>query len=586
MRLPFVPSAYAGRSLNQESARLINLYAELTNAPGSTSIAMLLGTPGLRLFSSGIASPVRGVINGPDGLLYAVQSNALIRISADGAVSASLGSLTTSTGRVSMAQNGLLADGIGGNQIAMCDGESTYIYNVLTDTFTTVAMPMRQIEFIDSYFIGIDGTMSAYASDIYEGLTWNPLATTPVQASSDSIQAILSLYQQLFFVKEYTTEIYYNNSTSTSVGFPYSRMAGAVINYGTPAPWSVALGGGSAIFLAHERAAGGAQFTGVVMLQGYMPVVISPPAIIWHMAQSTDLSQCFGYCYSDEGHTFYVLTNPVDNWTWVYDLTTQMWHERVTGGTVGRHRSNCYVRAYGMHLVGDYQSGRMYEMSSRFFTDAGQPLTSLQRTQHLVDGDKEDIFIGELQVDIESGVGLDGPAVPATALAVLSGDGVESVTVTHGGADYLSLVDQYTAVQYADGSVVQYEDGSTVTTLVPSVTVLLTPVDGNGSGAQATAQVAHGSVTGITVTDPGSGYTRPPTVTVLGQPVVPLAALRISRDSGHTWGNEYPKCMGGPGQYRKRLVWRSLGRARDRVFQLRISSPCKRVILGYLVQPV
>lgn len=552
MRLPFVPSAYQGRSINQESARLINWYPELSNAPGSTSIAMLIGTPGLRLFSAGIASPVRGAIIGPDGLLYAVQSNALVRVSATGEVSASLGSLSTSTGRVSMAQNGLLTDGIGGNQIALCDGVNTHVYNTVTGAFGTITNQFTYLTFIDSYFIGIDGSMSAYASDSYDGLTWNPLATTPVQASPDSIQTVLSLYQQLFFIKEFSTEIYYNNGTPTSVGFPYSRMAGAVINYGTPAPWSVAFGGSSVLFLAHERD----NFIGVVMLNGYMPTVVSPPAVIWHMSQSTSLAECFAYCYSDEGHTFYVLTNPVDNWTWVYDLTTQMWHERVSGGVTGRHRSNCYVRAYGKHLVGDHQSGRLYEMSSRFYTDAGQPITSTQITQHLADGDLGDIFIGELQVNIESGVGLDGPATPATATAALADSGVASVTVTDPGADY---------------------------TAAP--TVVLRSVDGNGSGAEATAQVEHGSVTGITVTDPGSGYTLLPEVLVLGAPVEPSMALSISRDAGHTWSSEYPRSMGGPGDYRQRLVWRSLGRAKDRVFQLRCSSPCKRVVLGYVVQP-
>ena len=181
---------------------------------------------------------------------------------------------------------------------------------------------------------------------------------------------------------------------------------------------------------------------------------------------------------------------------------------------------------------------------------------------------------------------MDGPAVPATATAALDpSGGVSGVTVTYPGADYISIVDQYTAVQYADGSVVQFEDGSTVTALVPSVTVIIRPVDGNGSGATASVTLQHGSVTGIEVTDPGTGYTSPPEVLVLGQPVAAMAALRISKDGGHTWGNEYPRSMGGPGQYRKRLIWRALGRARDRVFQLRISSPCKRVVLGYLVQP-
>ena len=556
MRLPFVPSAYAGRSINQESARLINWYPELTNAPGSTSIAMLIGTPGLRLFSAGIAGPARGAITGPDGLLYTVQSNALVRIATDGTVSATLGSLATSTGRVSIVQNGLLADGIGGNQIAVCDGQATYIYNTATGAFDTIANQFTHIVFIDSYFIGIDGSMSAYASDSYDGLTWNPLATTPVQASSDNIQTALSLYQQLFFIKEFSTEIYYNNGTPTSTGFPFIRMAGAVINYGTPAPWSVALGGSSVLFMAHERD----NFIGVVMLNGYMPTVVSPPAVIWHMSQSTSLTECFAYCYSDEGHTFYVLTNPVDNWTWVYDLTTQMWHERVSGGTVGRHRGNCYVRAYGKHLVGDHQSGRLYEMASGYYTDAGQPITSIQCSQHLADGDLGDIFIGELQVNIESGVGLDGPAVPATALAALDDSGaVSGVTITYPGADYIAGM---------------------------PVTVVLRSVNGDGSGATAIAQVEYGSVTGIAVTDQGSGYTSPPEVIILGQPVEPFMALSISRDSGHTWGNEYPRSMGGPGQYRQRLVWRSLGRAKDRGFQLRCSSPCKRVVLGYVVQPV
>ena len=116
-------------------------------------------------------------------------------------------------------------------------------------------------------------------------------------------------------------------------------------------------------------------------------------------------------------------------------------------------------------------------------------------------------------------------------------------------------------------------------------TVILRSVDGAGSGAEATAQVEHGSLVGITVTDQGSGYTAAPEVLILGAPVEPSMALSISRDSGHTWSSEYPRSMGGPGDYRQRLVWRSLGRAKDRGFRLRCSSPCKRVVLGYVVQP-
>lgn len=590
-RLPFIPSAYTGRSKAQETQRFVNLFPELTNAPGSTSIAALVGTPGLRLFSNGIAPPVRGMIAGPDGLLYAVESNRLVSVAADGSVTALLGTLQTAAGRVSMKHNGLLFNGIGGNQIAIADGTATYIYNVATGVFSTVAQPFKHLEFIDSYFIGVDGSMNAYASDIYNGLSWPGLATTPVQAAPDNISNLINLHQQLLFIKEYTSEVYYNNGTAASVGFPYSRMSGAVIDYGTLAPWTVARGGNSVLFLAWERDDNDNPcFAGVVMLNGYTPVPVSPQSVTWQIGQSTDLTQCFAYCYSDEGHTFYVLANPVDNWTWCYDLTTQMWHERSSNvastAAVGRHLSNTCVKVYGMHIVGDYMSGRLYEMSTRFFTDGGLPITSQQITQRLTDGDsRDDIFIGELQALVESGVGLDGPATPAVAVATVSDGSVTAVTVVYGGADYIDLRDVYETVYNSDGTPVQWEDGQYVTALVVPAQVVIRSRDGNGSGATAVAHLAYGSVASITVTDGGSGYTTPPEVVVLGMPVRPFAALAVSRDGGNTWSGEYPRSMGNTGEYRKRLRWSSLGRARDRVFRLRVSSPCKRILLGYIVEP-
>ena len=74
----------------------------------------------------------------------------------------------------------------------------------------------------------------------------------------------------------------------------------------------------------------------------------------------------------------------------------------------------------------------------------------------------------------------------AKATAALSGDEVDTITITDGGEYYN-------------------------TTLVPSVTI----EGGGGSGATATATVSSaGIVTGITVTSRGTGYTSAPTVTI------------------------------------------------------------------------
>lgn len=49
-------------------------------------------------------------------------------------------------------------------------------------------------------------------------------------------------------------------------------------------------------------------------------------------------------------------------------------------------------------------------------------------------------------------------------------------------------------------------------TLVPTVTIS----GGNGSGATASASIANGQVTGINIINPGTGYTSAPTVTITG----------------------------------------------------------------------
>ena len=63
MRIPFIPSAYGqGRSVAFESQRFINLYPELATAPGAKNIAMLVGTPGLRLWCESSNPPVRAAM--------------------------------------------------------------------------------------------------------------------------------------------------------------------------------------------------------------------------------------------------------------------------------------------------------------------------------------------------------------------------------------------------------------------------------------------------------------------------------------------------------------------------------------------
>jgi hypothetical protein len=64
----------------------------------------------------------------------------------------------------------------------------------------------------------------------------------------------------------------------------------------------------------------------------------------------------------------------------------------------------------------------------------------------------------------------------------------------------------------------------------------------------------------------------------------PQMALRISDDGGHTWTPERWEPLGQQGEYRTAVEWWQLGASDDRRYQVTISDPVKRVILGAYTQ--
>lgn len=66
----------------------------------------------------------------------------------------------------------------------------------------------------------------------------------------------------------------------------------------------------------------------------------------------------------------------------------------------------------------------------------------------------------------------------------------------------------------------------------------------------------------------------------LGQGDNPQIMLQVSRDGGFTWGNEMWTSFGAQGQFLKRAEWRRLGVSRNFVFKFRISDPVKVVFIG------
>ena len=75
-----------------------------------------------------------------------------------------------------------------------------------------------------------------------------------------------------------------------------------------------------------------------------------------------------------------------------------------------------------------------------------------------------------------------------------------------------------------------------------------------------------------------TGITTPLNNEVVGAD--PQAMLRWSNDGGSTWSKEYWTSIGLIGKYKNRAIWRRLGWARDRVFEVVVSDPINAVIIS------
>jgi hypothetical protein len=407
LHVQFLGPTYYGRSNALDPSRCINLYPEINPNPAGKAQISLVGTPGTSVLFDCGAAPVRALyVFG--GVLYAVAGDQFISWIA-GNVTV-LGTLATTTGNVYIADNGISIAGVGGNQMMIVDGVEGYMWNVGTNTFTTLSLPAspNSLAYSGGYFIISCGTrMSVYVSNLYDCSTWSGLAVGNAIQSTSDVVALAAYDQLLMIFKSDSAEPWYDAGTPpTSLGCPFAFYSGMPINYGVVAAGSVAQGGDYLYALGGDGSG-----VDVIGFSGYTPTKLLPPALSYRINQMPVVSDAIGFTYSDSGHDFYVLSFPTGNATFVFDSTTKMWHERSTYAATAdrrspnRHLANCYTYYNGQHLVGDYRTGAVAVMRNTVYTDLGSPLIRTRIAPILPDKqDRRDLFFYEFEVEAEVGV--------------------------------------------------------------------------------------------------------------------------------------------------------------------------------------
>ena len=326
------------------------------------------------------------------------------------------------------------------------------------------------VDITDNYFVYNKPDSQLWAaSDLLSPIT-NPLSFASKDGSPDDLVSIIVDRREVYLLGEMSSEVWIN---SGAVPFPFTRIPGTSTQQGIAAQFSMARMGNSFAYVSKNNR-GEAM---IVRMNGYFPERISTHAVETTLVNQ-NVSDALAWTYQLEGHEVYVVTFPSvgeNGLTWAYDQTTGLWHKwlyRNPQNKFERHRGNCCAFFNQQVLVGDYENGKIYQLSRNFYTDDGAPIRRIRRAPHIT-SDLQRQYFHELQIQFQPGVGLS-----------------------------------------------------------------------------------------------------------TGQGEDPKAMLRWSSDGGSTWSNEYWTSIGKQGKYNNRAIWRRLGWARDRVFEVSISDPVKAVIIS------
>ena len=146
------------------------------------------------------------------------------------------------------------------------------------------------------------------------------------------------------------------------------------------------------------------------MSEGYRARPISTVPLEREIQTYATTNDAEGYCYQEDGHSFYVLTFPTQDKTWVFDMSTGMWHERSYRNTINgraeRIRPRVHVYFNNTNYLGDYENGNIYSYNQETYTDNGDPIIRERTSPHIWNA-LERVFYESFQLDIESGVGIN-----------------------------------------------------------------------------------------------------------------------------------------------------------------------------------
>jgi len=422
-------SSFQHRSRDVSSRRALNCYPEFVGEMGKSPVVMV-GTAGSEtaIEITGEVGIVRGLHEAGNGRFFAFVGGGLYEITRnqeDPEESYSYTKLLSISYVPGIASSFQVSIADDGKHLIWVDGASYYAMSYETNKLAPLELPEdleqpKQVIYFGQRVVVIDNSNWFYWSNIRDGTKYTGERSSAEQSADPIIRmAVGGDYLWLLGTKTYEVRQIGQDPNNP---FPFASVASEI---GCHAPLSVATIGDSVFWLGSSRA--GANL--IFMSQGVSSDVISDQALHYFLdSKSDETRDAIAFTYQQEGHIFYVLTLRTSDKTFVYDVTTNLWHERSTRELLTdiEHAWDYNTACLGLNrvFVGSLTAPRLMilKMSKCDEWDS-RPIKRIIQTGTIFD-EYYELFYADLVVDFPAGVSLQtGQGDKAVLMMQYSDDG-------------------------------------------------------------------------------------------------------------------------------------------------------------------
>ena len=375
------------------TARLVNCYTEQQGADGKVDFP-IVASPGLRNYLQFTNGACRGMFKIDDTLALAVYGFDIIEIQRSGAWRVAGG--IPGAGPCFFARNRRPA----GTEVAIVSDGQSRVYDAVAGTVSLISdpdlPPAIGCESLTSYILFFIADGRVFYSDINNAGSISSLSFFEAEGRPDGLVGGIVLENNAWLFGDESTEVW---GLTEDADRPFARLGGAAIEQGCIAPASICKvqvsGATKVAWVANDKT--------VRMSADYRGTRISDHAVERAISALSNPEEIDSFSYTLDGHVFLVLNS--SQFTWVYNATTQFWHEEQSYG-LARRKWAFHMDFAGKTVVGDYRRAFAYEVSNAVFDDAGEPLVCdiITPQDHAYPNDVE---YNTLYIDTVPGTGLN-----------------------------------------------------------------------------------------------------------------------------------------------------------------------------------